>query len=151
MEKIKITEARELCQLNGIDIYPVDVAWSTRIAVKINGKEKLGKQLYISETVKDSRGKWQIGYNEKINDMWLYYAAKIKKKLKAHNLGFAEGNTTGGVAAAGLPFIITAAPNDTPADVQLMGVLVIFLVIAGLAALVLMIAAFVASNRKHRE
>ncbi|MFD2827194.1 hypothetical protein ACFSYG_11990 [Leeuwenhoekiella polynyae] len=141
MEKIKVTEARELCQLNGIEIYPFHIAYSTRIAVNINGKVRLGKDLYISETVRDHNGKWMIGYKEKINNMWLFYAAKIKKKLKAHNL---EVGNTGGAAAAGLPFFIT--PKD-----EFIACLILFAIVVGLTALVTVLALAYAAYKKNKD
>ena len=57
MEKWRITHARELCQLNGIEIYPADRGWSTKIIVKIGKKEKVSKDNYIAPTVKVN-GKW---------------------------------------------------------------------------------------------
>lgn len=141
MEKRNIEEARELCQLNGIDIYPVAVGYSDKIAVKVNGKERIGKDFYISETVKDYRGKWIIGYNEKINEMWKYYAAKIKQKIKDHNR---EVGNTGGAAAAGLPFFIT--PKD-----EFIACLILFGVVLALTGLVIAIALAYAAYSKNKD
>lgn len=81
MEKLNVTKARELCQLHGIDIYPVDVEWSTKIAIKQGDLEKMGTQNYLQQTVKINR-KWAIGWEEKIDQMWLHKAAQIRKHLK---------------------------------------------------------------------
>ena len=142
MEKWRITHARELCQLNGIEIYPADRGWSTKIIVKIGKKEKVSKDNYIAPTVKVN-GKWQIGYEEKINDLWLHYAAKIKKKLTVHNLGD-SGSNTGGAVAAGLPLLIT--PKD-----EFLACLILFALVVGLTGLVTVIALAIAAYKKNRD
>ncbi len=142
VEKIKVTIARELCQLNGIEIYPEDRGWSTKIIVKIGKKEKVSKENYIAPTVKVN-GKWQIGYEEKINDLWLHYAAKIKKKLTVHNLGD-SGSSTGGAVAAGLPLLIS--PKD-----EFLACLILFAIVVGLTGLVIAIALAIAAYRKNRN
>jgi len=110
MEKLKVTIARELCQLHGIEIYPVEMGWSTKIAMKQGDIEKVGEQDYLKYTTKINK-KWAIGWEEKIDQMWLHKAAQIKKAIakrqKANNERMQGGYGT--QAAAILPLFSSNA------------------------------------------
>lgn len=92
VEKIEVEIARELCQFNSIEIYPVEWGWHTYIAVSIAGKEKRGKRCYIEPLLTDT-----------IAEMWLHYASKIRKAISTPKL---EMNMSQSAAAVGLYFLL---------------------------------------------
>lgn len=146
IEPIHVQVARELCQEKGIDIYPVAVLWTHKIAIKRNGKEKLGNQTFLTENQYNNKGQLvRMGYEHKINLLWLLFAAKIKKRMINDPINLQTTNQTGQVAA-GLPLLLFQ-----PENAQLEGALIIFALLLALLLLIVVIAFTLATYLKNRN
>lgn len=126
MEHFNDQANRELCEAHGITIYPIDIAWHTYIEVDNNGKKKTGTQRWLQYTMM-IRGKWVKGYEDRIKEMYAFYASKIKKQLRKKELQ----------AAAFLPLLQHKPLGDW------FYVTALFVSICAIVALILLVAVLI--------